>query len=423
MLCIVLNYYIVLNYHSKTKNFLYMKHILAGALLVATLCVTGCDEGSYNMYNDGDGKTTISINDETGRLKLETRGTITFTDDETGIKTISDGGYVRFKKNGNKIYAQSNAAGDVLYSVNDGPAAKVLSDNDSRILARAIKEMVNIGYDAKNRVARIYTRSGSAGVLNAIQDITNDWVKRQYFEYLVNDSKLTNDEMVTVAERIGEDLSSDYEKSNLLKKISASYLDNEQTTTAYLHAVKTIGSDFEKAGALKNVVDQPLTPGQYAQTLDIINDIGSDFEKAGVLKQLISHGTPDENNMNSFLVTTDGIGSEFEKAGVLKDVVKQGVPPGNSFNKFLDVTDGIQSDFEKANVLKDVAKANVMSDAQWVALIKATEKVNSDNEKSGAMIEVSKRMPKSEIVRSAYMLSAKSITSDYEYGQAIKAVN
>jgi len=386
------------------------------------LGAVSCDDGEFSFTNN-NGRTVVSVNDETGRLRLESMGSITFTDDETAIKTISGDGYVKFRKNGNKIYAQSNAAGAIVYTVNGGTPTTNLDVNEKSILAHAVKTMVNIGFDAKNREARLYAKGGSEAVLGAIQDITNDWVKSEYFEYLITDNKLTNDEMATVAQRIGEDLSSDYEKSKLLKKISASYLDNEQTTTAYLRAVNTISSDYEKSGALKNVVDQPLTPNQYTQVLNIAGDIGSDYEKALVLKQLISHGTPDENNMNAFLVTTDGVNSDYEKAGILKEVVKQGVPPGNSFIKFLGVAGNVQSDFERANVLKDAAKINVLSENHWIDLIKETEKLGSDNEKSGAMIEIAKKMPKSENVRSAYMLSAKSITTDYEYGQAIKAVN
>lgn len=399
-----------------------MKNVIVAGAMVAMLGLYGCDEGNYSMFNNDGNTTTIRTNDETGNLRLQTKGEITFTDDETMIKSISGNGFVKFKKNGNKVEVAPDNTGELIYTVNDGIPRKTPSDLDKKLIARAIKEMINVGFDAKNRVRRIYDKGGSNAVLTAIDDLKNDYVKSTYFEHLIAETKLTGDEMTNVARKIGEDVSSDFEKAKVLKKISATYLNNEQTTDAYLQAINTISSDFEKANALKVIIDQPLTPAQYAQVVNITGNINSDFEKAGVLKQLVSHGTPGENNMNTFLEVTHNIGSDFEEANVLKEIVKQGVPTGSSFNRFLDVTGDISSDFEKANVMKELAKANITLEDNWLSFIKITEKINSDNDKSNVMVEIAKRMPKSEKVKDAYMLSAKTISSDFDYGNAVKAV-
>lgn len=399
-----------------------MKNILVTAILTTMLGITACDEGDFSSW-DGDGKTTIRIHDETGTLRLESRGTITFNDDETELKSISADGYVRFKKNGNKIFAETNGAGEIVYTVNDGAPTKALNDGDKKLLARAIKEMINVGFDAKNRVARIYNKNGVNGVITAIQDIRNDWVKSNYYEYVIVDNKITNDEMVTVVRSIGEDVSSDYEKAKLLKKVPASYLDYDRVTEAYLQAANTLSSDYEKSGALQYIIDEPLTPAQYTQVLAVTGNITSDYEKAQVLKKLIAHGTPGEKNMNEFLAAAQGVNSDYERGEILKEVLRHGTPAGSSFTKFLDVTSDIGGDYEKGEVIKQTAKANITDENQWISLIKETEKLNSDNDKSNAMIEIAKRMPKTERVRDAYMLSAKAITADYDYGQAVKAAN
>jgi len=399
-----------------------MKNIIAACVLVAMLGLYSCDEGDYSMFNNDGNTTTIRTNDGTGNLRLQTKGNINFTDDEAMVNSISDNGFIRYKKNGNKVVVEPDNNGELIYTVNDGIPRKTPTDMDKKVIARAIKEMINVGFDAKNRVRRIYDKGGSNAVLTAIGDLKNDYVKSTYFEYLITETKLTSDEMTDVARKIGEDVGSDFEKAKVLKKISFSYLNNDATTDAYLQAINTISSDFEKANALKVIVDQALTPAQYTQAVNITGNINSDFEKAGVLKQLISHGTPGESNMNAFLEVTRNINSDFEKGNVLKDVIKQGVPTGSSFNKFLDVTGDINSDFDKANVLKDLAKTNISLEDNWLSLIKITEKINSDNEKSGVMVEIAQRMPKSEKVKDAYMLTAKTISSDFDYGNAVKAV-
>jgi hypothetical protein len=387
------------------------------------MSICSCDDSFDYSFSNGDGKTVINISDETGRLRLETRGEITFTDDETAVKSISDEGYIKFKKNGNKLKAEPNGAGEIVYTINDGPRVTQLNDNEKKLLARAIKEMINVGFDAKNREERIYNRGGSTAVLGAIDDLHSDYVKALYFEYLITDGRLTQDEMAAVTRKIGLDVNSDYEKSRLLQKMPVSFFDNEQVCNAYLDAAGTLNSDYEKDNALKVIVDQPLTPQQYNQALNVINNISSDYDKANVLKQLISHGTPSDNNTNTFLNVTNSIGSDYEKANVLKELLAHGLPVGVSYIKFLDVAGGVSSDYEKGGVLKKMASANITNEDQWVSLIKETEKINGDYERSDAMIEIAKWMPKSEKVKSAYMLTAKTITSEYDYGQAVKAIN
>lgn len=401
-----------------------MKQLLFICLItVAAMGFTACDEGSnFSFSGDGeDGRITINIHDETGHLRLESRGAIAFTDDETAIKSISPGGYIKLKRNGRTLRATNDAQGDVVYELN-GNKKSVLTADDRKFLGRAIKEMINVGFDAKGRTQRLYERGGSTAVLNAIDDLTNDYVKSIYFESLLNNTSLAQNELTTIARKVGTQVNSDYEKGKLLKKFSAEYLQNDATATAYLDAVNTINSDYEKAGALKNILDQPLTQSQYTQVLSITDKLGSDYEKANVLKQLIGYGIPEENNLNKFLFITANINSDYEKSNVLQQMVDQGVPSGTSFPKFLEVTGNINSDFERANVLKKLALKNITLEDQWVGLIQATEKISSDFDRSGTLVEIAKKMPNSDRVKTVYMTTAKTISSDYDYGQAIKAV-
>ncbi len=393
-------------------------------MILAAVTLASCRYGSnFSFSGDGeDGITTVNINDETGYLKIKAQGKITFSDDELDVKSISPGGYISFKRNGTKIRVNNNSAGELVYEINGSGQKTGLNANDKKLLAKAIKEMINVGFDAKGRAERIYIKGGATAVMNAADDIRNDYVKSIYFDYLLTAPTLSVNEMTQMARKIGMTVNSDYEKSNLLKKFPASYLENDQTASAYLDAINTIGSDFEKANAAKSIADQQLTQQQYGEVLNITNTINSDFEKANVLKQLIHHGLPEEGNLISFLTVTDNVNSDFEKANVLKDLLDQGVPPGQSFNKFLNVTSNVSSDFERANILKKLALKNIAGEDQWISLIIETEKVSSENERSGALVEIAKKMPVNDRVKTAYLASAKTITSDYEYGQAVKAV-
>jgi len=400
------------------------KILIISVALLAVVTISSCweDGSSFSISGDGEeGRVTISTHDESGYLKLESRGSISFTDDETAVKSISPGGYIKFRRNGKKMRVYNNSQGEVEYEM-DGKKVNTLNADDKRFLAKAIKEMINSGFDAKGRIERVYAKGGTTGVFNAIDDLTSDWVKSKYFEYLLELPSLTQNELTTIARKIGTQLNSDYEKSNLLKKFSGDYLQDDATANAYLDAVGSISSDYEKAGALKEMLNHPLTPGQYSTLLNITDKIGSDYEKANVLKDLISQGIPDDNNMNKFLLVTGNVNSDYERSNVLQKVLDQGIPGGQSFGTFLTASANMGSDFERANVLKKLAAKNISSEDQWVNLISATEKIASEFDRSSTLIEIAKNMPVSDKVKVAYMTTAKTLTGDYDYGQAVKAV-
>ncbi|HVX50792.1 MAG TPA: hypothetical protein VHB48_11580 [Chitinophagaceae bacterium] len=400
-----------------------MKNIILAMAFFATVGAVSCDEGyTYSVSNDG-GESTIKINDETGYLRLETRGVVTFTDDEAAIKSISDGGFVRYNRNGTKIIARENDNGDIAYAINGGSVKTDLSTGEKKTLAKAIYEMINVGFDAKNRERRLYNKGGSEAVLTAVDDLRSDYIKRVYLEYLIDDNNVTPAEMAKVVRKTASDFNSDYDKSQLLQKMPGSYFQNDETINAYLDAANTINSDYEKDNCLKRLARQPLTPTQYDYLLRVTDKMGSDYDKANVLKELIAQGVPSESNTTSFLAVTQNVNSDYERGNVLKALLEKGVPSGTAFTKFLQVAATLGSDYDKGEVLKAMAKVNIPTDDEWIELIQGTEKIGGDYDKSGALIEIAKYMPKNDKVKGAYMSTAKTITADYNYSQAIKAVN
>ncbi len=399
-----------------------MKKTLVITAIILTGICSSCEIGYNSSFNHSDGRTTINIRDETGRMAIEYRGDITLTDDETAIESISPGGYLKYEKNNIKVEAQNNTNGEVVCKVYDDNNEIPLNDKRQRALSNAIKQMINVGFDAKGRAGRLYKKGGTSGVLDDIAYLKNDYVKSLYFQYLLAIDSLSENEMTAIAKGIGLQLGSDYEKGQLLGKVAAGYLKSDQTFKAYMDAVKSIGSDYEKANALKNVIKLQLTDGQVAELLVVTNTISSDFEKANVLKELTAKDINTEEVFDRFLDVTNGIGSDYEKANVLKQLVESGVFAGPVFNKLINVTGNIGSDFEKANVLKKLAEVDFTTEDEWVSLINGTAKVSSNFEKSNVMVMIAKKMPKSERVRNAYMEVAKTVTSDMEYSSVMKAV-
>lgn len=397
-------------------------YLLAGCLVLSCSSQKGTKSVSYSSDGNGSrGQHSISIDDLNGSLEIKYSGDIIFNDEETGIKSISPAGYLKFKRNGKMITAAADANGRLMYAVNGGDEKPELNDKEAMQMANAIKTLIAYGIGAKERVAKIYNKGGSTAVLNEVQHMNGDYVKSIYLDYLLETKPLNTDELTEIADKTATLVESDFEKSKLLKKFSGRYLTNPATTQAYFRAVESIGADFEKANALKSILNEPLAPAQFTDVLEVVKSIGSDFEKANVLKVVLRNKIPGEQ-FSELLKATATISSDFEKANIIKEIIKNGNIPENRFNETLAAIDRISSDFEKANVLKLVAASDIATAQQWLNLINATANVSSDFEKSNILVNIASKMPADDEVRSAYLQTAKTLSSDFEYGKAVKAV-
>ncbi len=102
--------------------------------LVALSLASACSRGHH---------TTI-INDTNGHyLKLEYSGDIYLTDDNNGVRALSPGGYFKYKTNDESITAERVSGNHIEYRVNDGERQSVLDDTGKRLLATAIKALLN----------------------------------------------------------------------------------------------------------------------------------------------------------------------------------------------------------------------------------------------------------------------------------------
>jgi len=372
--------------------------------------------------NGKRGKTTVNVTDEYGSVSFVTTEDVVFNEDETGVERFKEGGSLKFKKDGNKLTAETGDDGKIYYSYNGGAATQVLNEEGNKFLIKAIKTMIAYGVGAKGRAERLFKKGGSSLVLDEMDKLKSDYTKTIYLNYLLSSSGLSQDELVTVINKIGTSVNSDFEKAKLLKENAPLFLSNTAMSDAYVVAVKGINSDFEKANALKELLNKSLSDDQLQQVLDAAGSINSDFEKANLLKQTLQINKLSPKQFTAALKTISSINSDFEKSNVLKAALDGNGAEGEQFDEALAVINSIGSDFEKANVLKKVTSAGTKTEQQWISLINTTSSVGSDFEKGNVLIDIANRMPESDNLKAVYMKAAKTISSDSEFGKVVKAL-
>ena len=320
--------------------------------------------------------------------EMKYSGKFRLSDDETGFKSISPGGYFKFIKNEVKVEAESNLTGDIEYRINGGKNTLNLNERDKKLVTEAVKEMIYQGFDANARIERIYQKGGAGALINEVDSMRIDQIKIMYLNRVFSLDSLSREDLSLAIKKV-QSLGSDMDKAQFLYKISKEQFKNPQIANAYFIIADGIHSDMDRAGILKHVIDQ-----------DSVTD----------------------ENTGKILNITKRIGSDMDKADLYNKMIDKGMISGVYFDSLLDLISSMGSDFDRVNLYKKLATEKNISEGQWVSLINKSVQIGSDMDKSNLLIEVAKRMPRSEIEKAAYLKAAKSINNDMDYGRAIRAL-
>jgi hypothetical protein len=335
------------------------------------------------------GGNRMVISDGDDNLDIRYEGEIQFNDSETTIVGISRGGYLNYRHNGDRLLAGPDANGGVgidLYEHREKIDAG--SAEGRKLVARVVRDLIGLGFDAEGRMDRIYRKGGYAALLAETDSMRNDDVRGKYFDRLLSMDTIPPGEMAMVLEKMGHILSSDHDKEQLLTRLDTAYLKNDSVATSYLDVVAGIDGDFEKSQALTYFLRFPLPERRYVQTLEAAKTVDGDFERSNVLGRLID----------------------------------KGVVEGASFDTLLAVIGGMGGDYEKSKVLKELSLANIRESQTWAGLIRASSQLDGDNEKGNLLIAIAHRLPRTDSLRAVYMTAARTVHSDNDYGRVMRAI-
>jgi hypothetical protein len=342
------------------------------------------DDNTWNWRHVDDG---IS-------LQVTIRGRVEFADDYSDIREVApEGSYVRIidERGGASRRFEAQMTPDGLkrsYSVNG--QSSPFNDEARAWLAKVLNDTVRQGgYDAKARVGRILKRGGASAVLAEIAELKGDYVKRVYFDELLAQGNLDQETARAVLREASRQIHSDYEKAQMLIKMSGGYLRDEQSRSIYIEGANTIRSDYEKGRALGALLKQGDVSGENLVFLiKSARNISSDYERAQLLIKIADAFALDESARDAYLEGIATIKSDYEKARVLSALLKEG-------------------DLRKETLLFTVKSASTIS---------------SDYEKAQLLIKVAAASSGDEAVRNALIDSARSIGSEYERGRVLAAV-
>jgi hypothetical protein len=243
------------------------------------------------------------------------------------------------------------------------------------------------GLDAKNRVERILRQRGTRGLIDEIAYLKGDYVRRIYFEALLQSPGVGNQDLKAALRNASTTIVGDYERAQLLIQIAKPFLANRVLVEDYFEAVAKIGSDYEHGRVLAAV-----------------------FNRDEVSKELLI----------ALARSAAGIKSDYEKATFLIKAAENYQGDAALRREWLNAVRTIGSDYEHHRVLTGALKPNEISAEALADLVTSAARMQSDYEKASFLIEALKHYRSDPRLRSAFVETAKTIGSEYERGRVQK---
>ncbi|HWO02223.1 MAG TPA: hypothetical protein VNS63_23460 [Blastocatellia bacterium] len=378
------------------------------ALLIAlawTICLFERDSVSAQKSSASSKSERTSVHQENSnwtwnhedgpvRLRVSIHGHVEFNDDYSDIKAISDGGDIRVTDQRDGVvrkFEASPEAGSIKRSYWIDGVSRAFDTAARAWLTQVLNNTVRLGgYDAKARVRKLVEEKGPRAVLYEISQLQGDYVKRIYFDALFAQGRLDAFNARQALRLAATQISSDYEKAQLLVDMSGSYLTNDEMRAIYIEGVDTISSDYERGRALAALLKKgELSRDVLVFAIKSAGRIKSDYEQAQLLIKIANSFALDHAAQAAYLGALASIDSDYEKGRVLSALLKK--EQGKDTLLFtVKSASSISSDCEKAQLLLKVAQSGSTDDAVRNALVEAARTISSEYERGRVLSAVFK---------------------------------
>lgn len=362
--------------------------VLAGAALPVLA------ETARYTVNNNDQEWTITQSENGREFNLRIKGKPEFTDDYSDLKSLSPGGSVTIEEKtasvARKLEIIPGPDGNLQRSYWVNGAPRELDPEGKQWASNIILDAVRqSAYDAERRVTRLFERGGAAAVLEEVTKIKGDYAKSVYLRQLLKDRQVDAAAARKVVQMAAHDISSAYEKHQVLVAVAGKYLDDKETLAEFAAAIGTINSDYDRGQALAALVkDRKLTSEQLKIVAPAVAKMSSDHDKAEALLGLLKSGGTDAIAQPAFFEALNGIKSAYDRSRVLGAVLAA-KPNKETVKLVVTSATEISSDYEKSQVLIAAAKITQDEDTRKM-LIEAARGIRSDYERGTVLAAATK---------------------------------
>lgn len=386
------------------------------------------DGNGLMISSDDDGETSILWSNGRNKIKVKMDGDIVFTDDDRGIESISRRGYFAvWERRGSKtreLTVEPDRDGILEYGYFEDGKSKPFEDDAREWFADILIDVIrNTGVGAEERAARILKKDGVDGVLEEIEAIESNYVKRIYFNAILDHGDLSQNDYSRILQLVGQEIDSDYDKAEILTDMADRVSENSALIHDYVGVVATMDSDYEIRRALSAVtMCNNVDPEVVDAVLEIAAEMDSDYEKAELLIAMAPYCKAHGKLQTSYVNAVVGIGSDYEARRVLSALSLQGNVDPEIVNTVMQIIGQFDSDYEAAELLSGMAPMIGNNDRAQDAYLEAVGKIDSDYDRRRTLTTFigSGEMTGARVM--AILPIVQSMSSSYEQSEVLKAL-
>jgi hypothetical protein len=142
-----------------------------------------------------NGRVSITISNGDDYEQIRYMGKIRLTEDESGIASISPGGYIKYRHNDIRLTAEGDIQGHITYDIRNDGRRLTPADDGRNVIHEALGEMIAYGFDARGRMLRVYNRGGDSALQVEMARMKSSGIADMYRTFLASHQPANNDSL------------------------------------------------------------------------------------------------------------------------------------------------------------------------------------------------------------------------------------
>ncbi len=372
--------------------------------------------------HESSGNWVWSNNGE--KLAVSYSGTFDFTDDDTDVRQLSPGGYLKISDQAwlgrhTIEIRERDGSLDRRYYVN-GSERPFEPEGRQWLHDHLPKFVRNTGIGATGRVARLLKSGGPSAVMAEITRIDGSYVKRIYFSELFKQASLTGEQYRQAMQTASREVRSDYELATLLISLVDRLPADDASRAAYFNAAAGISSDYELRRVYSTMLKRgPVNQAMLSGILEHSSTIESDYELSELLRQIVQQQPLDAQTAPAFFKAVSTVQSDYERHRILTASLRTAPVDPSTLAEALTRAADMTSDYEAATFLLDVLKTNGVEGPARAPFFKVVDRIGSSYERGRVLQAVVRKSDASNETLLAALQSCGRITSNYDRAQVL----
>jgi bla regulator protein blaR1 len=381
-----------------------------------------------------DGQWHMQWSNGGEHLDITAHGSMTFNDDLTDVQSMSPGAYLKIRNWSNLVphtVEIRNEGGSLTHAYFVGGLSRPWDEEARRWLAQELPVLIRrSGLGAEQRTRQILGAKGVGGVLDEIDKLEGDYVRRIYFQELLKAAPFTPATITPVILKVRDVIRSDYDRRVVLTNIASRVQLEGASAEAYLAAVGSMRSDYDRRVTLTALLSKAtVTPALSKAVLQSTSAFHSDYDRSEVLRQLVAEAegarqAAGATSLDSAAVelAVGQMKSDYEKSRVLRDLVAKPNQSADVRRAILTVVAGMHSDYERGMVLKAFVAAHALDSSTTDAFFQSVSALKSDYERAEVLLSVVNQGVLAPSARNAFIGAAESIRSQFDQNRVLAAL-